>query len=75
EILAEARISLQEKFNQLSEAQKTAALRQIYIVEGSDWFWWYGDDRSFFDILFRKHLTNFYKIIGQNTPEYLSHPL
>src|SRR5207302_807430 len=41
------------------------AWEEIYIAEGSDWFWWYGDDHSspqdaLFDSLFRKHLENVY---------------
>jgi alpha-amylase/alpha-mannosidase (GH57 family) len=37
------------------------AWQEIYIAEGSDWFWWFGDDHSsaqdaLFDYLFRKHL-------------------
>jgi alpha-amylase/alpha-mannosidase (GH57 family) len=37
------------------------AWEEMYIAEGSDWFWWFGDDHSsaqdaLFDYLFRKHL-------------------
>ena len=37
------------------------ALEELLIAEGSDWFWWYGDDHSSdhdvdFDDLFRRHL-------------------
>ncbi len=37
------------------------AWESLYIAEGSDWFWWYGDDHSsendeIFDFLFRKIL-------------------
>lgn len=51
------------------------AWRQIYIAEGSDWFWWYGEDHKHFDELFRMHLSNFYNIIGKNIPDYLNRPL
>ena len=45
------------------------AWEEIYIAEGSDWFWWYGDDHSsaldaLFDHLFRKHLRNVYTLLG-----------
>ena len=43
---------------------------EMYIAEGSDWFWWYGDDHSsaldaLFDHLFRKHLRNVYTLLGR----------
>ena len=52
------------------------AWKQMYILEGSDWFWWYGDDDTGdFDKLFRMHLANFYNIIGKDPPDYVNHPL
>jgi len=53
------------------------AWEEIYIAEGSDWFWWYGDDHSsaqdaLFDSLFRKHLQNVYLILGEQPPADLS---
>lgn len=50
------------------------ALNEIYIAEGSDWFWWYGEDHSSendaeFDELFRQHLKNVYTILGEYIPE------
>jgi alpha-amylase/alpha-mannosidase (GH57 family) len=48
----------------------------MHILEGSDWFWWYGeDDTGDFDKLFRMHMRNFYKIIGKAAPEYLNNSL
>lgn len=56
------------------------AWEEIYIAEGSDWFWWYGDDHSsaldhVFDSLFRKHLQNVYLLIGDPPPLELSRPI
>jgi alpha-amylase/alpha-mannosidase (GH57 family) len=53
------------------------AWKQMYICEGSDWFWWYGDgdDGGRFDKLFRTHLSNFYDLIDKEIPEYLKKPL
>jgi len=51
------------------------AWKQIYICEGSDWFWWYGENHHAFDQMFRMHLSNFYRIIGKDVPEYLNKPL
>ncbi len=56
---------------------KDKAFRELMRAEGSDWFWWYGDDhhseqKNIFDELFRLHLTNFYKILGHPVPVALS---
>ncbi len=56
------------------------AWEEIYIAEGSDWFWWYGDDHSsaqdaLFDHLFRKHLQNVYLLLGDQPPAGLAHPI
>lgn len=52
------------------------ALKQMYILEGSDWFWWYGEDPDgSFDKLFRLHLSNFYQLIDHKAPDYLKDPL
>ena len=52
------------------------ALEEMLIAEGSDWFWWYGDDHSSdhdadFDDLFRRHLRNAYAALGAPVPEEL----
>ncbi|MDO8489176.1 MAG: glycoside hydrolase, partial [Candidatus Omnitrophota bacterium] len=58
------------------EAILKLAWKQIYILEGSDWFWWAGEDPDgSFDRLFRLHLTNFYKLIDKEPPAYLRTPL
>src|SRR6185436_224404 len=56
------------------------AWTEIHIAEGSDWFWWYGDDHSsaqdaLFDQLFRKHLQNVYVLLGATPPNVLNHPI
>ncbi|HMF13570.1 MAG TPA: glycoside hydrolase family 57 protein, partial [Gemmataceae bacterium] len=56
------------------------AWEELYIAEGSDWFWWYGDDHSsaqdaLFDYLFRKHLQNVYLLLGDPPPPELSRPI
>lgn len=52
------------------------AREEVLIAEGSDWFWWYGDDHSsehdfVFDDLFRRHLRNVYRTLGQPVPDEL----
>ncbi len=54
--------------------------REIQIAEGSDWFWWYGDDHhtefaAEFDSAFRTHLINVYKILSETPPDYLFEPI
>lgn len=52
----------------------------IYMAEGSDWFWWYGDDffsdnDEEFDRIFRTHLSNVYRILKNDVPSYLETPI
>jgi hypothetical protein len=59
----------------LAEA-RDRAFEEILIAEGSDWFWWYGDDHSSehdleFDDLFRRHLRNVYRLLERPTPDEL----
>ena len=71
EWLAQARKAIQSTKN-----PSDLAWKQMYILEGSDWFWWAGEDPDgSFDRLFRLHLTNFYKLINIEPPAYLTHPL
>ena len=58
----------------------SAAWKAIYIAEGSDWNWWYGDDHSTdnqkdFDELFRMNLMKVYKEIGRDIPGHLFVPV
>jgi alpha-amylase/alpha-mannosidase (GH57 family) len=75
ECLAKARQELENLKSQISNPKLELAYKQIYIAEGSDWFWWYGENHTDFDQLFRMHLSNFYTIIGKEIPEYLKSPL
>jgi alpha-amylase/alpha-mannosidase (GH57 family) len=70
EYLEKARALLTE------EHRKDARLmKQMYILEGSDWFWWYGDKHKYFDELYRIHLNNFYQLIGKKPEMDLNVPL
>lgn len=56
------------------------AWQELYIAEGSDWFWWFGDEHSsaqdaLFDYLFRKHLQNVYALLGETPPPELGRPI
>jgi alpha-amylase/alpha-mannosidase (GH57 family) len=56
------------------------AILHLLRAEGSDWFWWFGDDHStdqadIFDLLFRRHLEALYRSCGRPVPGYLSQPI
>jgi len=56
------------------------ARKELFICEGSDWFWWYGEPNdsgkdNIFDFLFRTHLKNIYRYLDLDTPKYLDEPL
>lgn len=66
--------------NPMATEKLKRAWESIYTAEGSDWNWWYGDDHSSkndteFDNLYRLHLINVYKIIGENVPTKLYIPI
>jgi alpha-amylase/alpha-mannosidase (GH57 family) len=59
------------------QAAHPLAWEEILIAEGSDWFWWYGDEFTTendeeFDRIFRGHLKNCYELHGDQPPEELS---
>lgn len=88
--LSEARDVLASFENGLMKKSKTLkqedrlklekAWEEIYAAEGSDWFWWYGEDHSSmndieFDDLFRKHLKKMYLLLDKESPAGLDIPI
>lgn len=62
--------------NEIEEKIKKDVWEKIYIAEGSDWFWWWGDDFSSlqkdnFDILFRENLSYIYLRLNLEIPDFL----
>jgi len=62
---------------EISNDMRRLAYEELLIAEGSDWCWWYGpehgsDNRPEFDQLYRAHLSNVYRALGQTPPEALS---
>lgn len=56
------------------------AKEEIFIAEGSDWLWWYGEPNEssndhLFDFLFRAHLKNAYDYLNIQSPKHLDVPL
>jgi alpha-amylase/alpha-mannosidase (GH57 family) len=73
--LAEARDTLEAAVH-ADPAASDQAREEILVAEGSDWFWWYGDDHSSahdleFDDLFRRHLRNVYRLLARPIPDDL----
>ena len=63
-----------------ADATSEMICRSLYAAEGSDWFWWYGDDHfsphsDRFDRLFRQHLMNIYRLLGHDYPRELLEPI
>jgi alpha-amylase/alpha-mannosidase (GH57 family) len=76
EMLIEAKHVFNRIIPQLSSEQQAAAERQLAICEGSDWCWWFGDYNpaaavSDFERLYRLHLTQLYRLLGEPPPDYL----
>jgi alpha-amylase/alpha-mannosidase (GH57 family) len=74
--LADARHALESPPSGLSLEALARAREEMLIAEGSDWFWWYGDDHSSdhdleFDDLFRRHVRNIYRALEKPIPEEL----
>ena len=74
--LAAARYAFDARADAAAPDARDRALEELLIAEGSDWFWWYGDDHSSdhdaeFDDLFRRHLRNAYTALGATVPEEL----
>jgi len=63
-----------------SDATARLICKALYAAEGSDWFWWYGDDHfsphsQSFDLVFRRHLMNVYRLLGIDVPRELYEPI
>jgi alpha-amylase/alpha-mannosidase (GH57 family) len=78
ELLQDTRKRLLDMESSLSVEEARGAWQELYAAEGSDWFWWYGDDfhteyKLEFDLLFRTHLRNVFIRAGKPVPESLNH--
>ncbi len=85
DMLSEARRRLVEREGEIKkeedgEKRLKEAWEEVYTAEGSDWFWWFGDDHcsandEHFDALFRKHIKRIYTLIGLEAPARLDLPV
>jgi alpha-amylase/alpha-mannosidase (GH57 family) len=80
DLLGHTRARLVDMGPNLPAERAKAAWDELYAAEGSDWFWWYGDDfdtdfKAEFDRLFRTHLRNVWRHMGLTPPELLNEPI
>jgi alpha-amylase/alpha-mannosidase (GH57 family) len=74
------RVMQSDRSKNLSEEAGHTAMEELLIAEGSDWCWWYGPEHSSanrgeFDQLYRDHLANVYRLLGEEVPAALSVPI
>jgi alpha-amylase/alpha-mannosidase (GH57 family) len=80
DLVSQTRSRLSDVAATLPPDRAQAAWDELYAAEGSDWFWWYGDDfdtdyKEEFDRLFRTHLRNVWTIAGLTPPDLLNQPI
>ena len=78
--LSETRDRLEDFQRQNPGADTGKAWKALYVAEGSDWNWWYGDEHSTetqedFDELFRFNLMKVFKEMGKDIPPQLFVPV
>ncbi|MEO8028037.1 MAG: glycoside hydrolase family 57 protein [Bryobacteraceae bacterium] len=80
EHLRAAREVYAQKQSLVGDQARGLAYEELLISEGSDWNWWYGpehhsENQVEFDELYRGHLTNVYRALGQEPPPELAIPI
>ena len=65
---------------QVTPENRLLAQQELWVAEGSDWCWWYGPEHSTandddFDLLYRKHLSNIYRLLGGSPTDELAVPI
>jgi alpha-amylase/alpha-mannosidase (GH57 family) len=80
DLLAEARDFYAQNSSKAQGKNAELAQQELWVAEGSDWCWWYGPEHSTandeeFDLLYRKHLSNLYRMLGGFPPDELAEPI
>src|SRR5271157_953846 len=80
DLLSEARDFYTQNSSKAQEKNATLAQQELWVAEGSDWCWWYGPEHSTandeeFDLLYRKHLSNIYRLLGGSPTDELAVPI
>jgi alpha-amylase/alpha-mannosidase (GH57 family) len=69
-----------EQSGDVPEEALARAYQSMLFAQGSDWFWWFGDDQDsgddpYFDRAFREHLRQMYEALGEDPPLFVSVPI
>ena len=80
EWIVRARATLMSRKADVTEEQWNQAYEELLVAEGSDWMWWFGSDFSsesdeIFDSLFRRHISNIYRLVDVPVPDGLQNPI
>ena len=81
DLLCDAKEAFDRVMREMSDsARRDAAIRQLALCEGSDWFWWFGDYNpadavSQFDRLYRRQLLSLYRRLDLTPPGVLALPI
>ena len=80
DLLAETREALMSQRNVVPEEEFFNAYEEFLVAQGSDWFWWFGEENNSandmdFDLLFRQRLTSVYRLISLTPPDSLAAPI
>jgi len=82
DLLSEARdfYAQQMENPRIKPESRRRAQQELWVAEGSDWNWWYGPEHSTandeeFDLLYRKHLSNVYRLLGGSPTDDLAAPI
>jgi alpha-amylase/alpha-mannosidase (GH57 family) len=80
DLLSEARDFYAQNSRKARKKNAEVAQQELWVAEGSDWCWWYGPEHSTandeeFDLLFRKHLSNLYRMLGGSPADELAEPI
>ncbi|MGB9750544.1 MAG: glycoside hydrolase family 57 protein [Caldisericia bacterium] len=71
---------IRDDFDTLNEEKKEEVKKLLFVLEGSDWNWWYGKSygdniKKDFDYLYRRHMLSFYLSSGLNIREFVYKPI
>lgn len=80
ELLTSARDLLESRRHLLDGERLRKVAQEVAIAEGSDWCWWYGgqfdsEHLSEFDRLYRSHIIQIYRLLGEAPPEAALAPI
>ncbi|HQJ56499.1 MAG TPA: glycoside hydrolase family 57 protein [Caldisericia bacterium] len=71
---------IRDDFEILDDEKKEKVKKNLFILEGSDWNWWYGKSyenkiKKNFDYLYRRHMLSFYLSSGLDVKNFVYKPI